>query len=212
VKGSSTVKRSKQADSESDSDSAARSSTSSRKTSHSDGKSSKAATRRRSKASESDSSPRTSSLRSSTAKRTSSFNKSTKSSAKNQTLGRRKESRNAPSSLDKEEDSSPPLVNVPRYVDYYLLPGTTLTIHRKEFVNAELNYTAQAMATKLSSKVSRAIKKGTYTPRSQLPPNAPLQRPPPLATPSKPLVELLHAIAVDLRTNRREPPRPAMLS
>ena len=211
TEGSGAVKKSKRVESDSDSDSMAHSSTSSKKTTQSDGKSSKSGTPRRTRATESDSSPRPPNRRSSRVKRTSSIGANGKASDGNGSSNKSKGSRDFSSLTDKEEDSSPPLTTVPRYVDYDLLPGTTLTIHRKEFVTAELNYTAQAMATKLASKVSRAIKKGTYTPRSQLPPSSAPQRPIPLTPAPTPLPDPLHAIALDLKQNRRVPPRPAMM-
>jgi hypothetical protein len=109
--------------------------------------------------------------------------------------------------MDVDDNFSAPLTVVPKYVDYYLLPGTTLTLHRKEFIIAELKYTAKAMSTKLSSKVTRAIKRGEYTPRGQLPPNMPLQRPAKLACPEVALKEPINEIALELRQNRKEPPR-----
>lgn len=112
------------------------------------------------------------------------------------------------SDSDKEEDSEPGLKVVPKYVDYFLLPGTTLTIHRKEFINTELKYTAKTMATKLATKVSRAVKKGEYTYRAALAPNQPLQRPQPLHTPNPKPTQPLNPIALDLKQNRKEPPRP----
>lgn len=129
-------------------------------------------------------------------------------SAKNRTNSAKKGKADVKSPTDATSEWNSVLEVVPKYVDWVLLPGTTFTIHRKEYIKEELRYTAKVMTTKLSSKVSRAIKRGDYTPRSQLPAKAPLQRPLRLCPDPKPFPEPLHPLAQLLRENKKEPPRP----
>lgn len=128
--------------------------------------------------------------------------------AKNKASAIKKGRADTKSPADAQAEWNAVLQIVPKYVDWVLLPGTTFTIHRKEFIREELRYTSKVMATKLASKVSRAIKRGDYTPRSQLPPKAPLQRPLRLAEDKKPYPETLHPVALLLKENKKEPPRP----
>lgn len=205
--GEPTIKKPKL--SEDSSDSEASESSSSRKKRAPNGStngSGKDGTKSRGSSKEGSSLSPTTKLRSPTPKRTSSAKSGNATSPRPSTPSGRKKGGGAGAMGDVEDNLPPPLDFVPNYVDYYLLPGTTLTLHRKEFVHHELEYTAKAMSSKLSSKVSRAIKRGDYTPRSQLAPNAPLQRPTPLNTLSTKLQDPIHPIALDLKTHRKEPP------
>lgn len=205
----SNTKRSKLAEDASDDDSVASNGKNTDTSNQSNGKGEE---KSRDKGTESDSSAPSSRTRSATPKRAVVTKTQPSRSVKNTSTPTRAKSKPSKAAPEPTTDLSPVLQVVPNYVDWVLLPGTTLTIHRKEFVDHELRYTAKIMATKLSSKVSRAIKRGDYTPRSQLAANAPLQRPNPLCPPQKPLPDPLHPIAKDLRENRKEPPRPVNIS
>lgn len=157
---------------------------------------------------ESDSSSTAFTSRSPTPQSTTPRKAPTTRSSKNKSGSSKKSQSNSKSATEAQGEWNAVLKVVPKYVDWVLLPGTTFTIHRKEFVREELRYTAKVMATKLASKVSRAIKRGDYTPRSHLPAKAPLQRPSRLAEPPKPYPEPLHPLAQLLKENRKEPPKP----
>lgn len=179
-----------------------------RKTASSEPLNAKSPNSRRSTATDSDSSASSKNTRSPTTKRSSA--RSPKSRSQKIESANYKANSRSPKPPNGPETE--PLTVVPKYVDYFLLPGTTLTIHRKEFMQAEINFTAKTMAFKLSSKASRAIKRGEYTPRSQLPAGAPLMRPNKLCPEPTPLTQPIHPIALDLKHNRKEPPRPVLIS
>ena len=203
------AKRPKIVEDSSDTDSStSKSSRSKRSISRSEQSTPKRSYPRRSKALEAESEPSPRHSARSGVKRGSAAKKAASQNKGGSGIPRRRGSSAVDSSGESDEDSVVGLVNPPKYVDFVLLPGTTLTIHRKEFIMAELKYTSKTMATKLANKVSRAVKRGEYTHRANLAPGAPLQRPLHLCPPPTQLTLPLHPIAVDLRTNRKEPPRP----